>query len=131
MTDDLVQFLRARLDETAAKARAHRQASADWYYDDSAKEIRDRVNSGTVAFVPAHADAEHIARHDPARVLAEVDAKRQIVARYERAMDNRRAHPADLASAGAFLALHGAVKLLGLPYADHPNYRPEWAPDPA
>ena len=72
--------------------------------------------------------AAHIAEHDPARVLREIDAKRQLVERYERAMENRRAHPDDLASAGALLALHGAVKLLALPYADRPGYRNEWRP---
>lgn len=70
--------------------------------------------------------AEHIVRHDPARVLREIDAKRQLIERYERAMENRRAHPDDLASAGALLALHGAVKLLALPYAEKPGYRAEW-----
>jgi hypothetical protein len=72
--------------------------------------------------------AAHIAEHDPARVLREIDAKRQLVERYERAMENRRAHPDDLASAGALLALHGAVKLLALPYADRSGYRDEWRP---
>ena len=72
--------------------------------------------------------AAHIAEHDPARVLREIEAKRQLVERYERAMENRRAHPDDLASAGALLALHGAVKLLALPYADRPGYRDEWRP---
>jgi hypothetical protein len=55
-------------------------------------------------------------------VLREIDAKRQLVERYERAMENRRVHPDDLASAGALLALHGAVRLLALPYADRPGY---------
>lgn len=72
--------------------------------------------------------ARHAVAHDPARVLREINAKRQLVERYERAMENRRAHPDDLASAGALLALHGAVKLLALPYADRPGYREEWRP---
>jgi hypothetical protein len=69
-----------------------------------------------------------MARHDPARVLREIDSKRKLLERYERAMENRRAHPKDLASAGALLALHGAVELLALPYADRPGYREGWAP---
>lgn len=86
-----------------------------------------------VAMVPAVGDqdmsrwiGQHIARHDPDRVLAEVEAKRRVVEDYERKLDNRRAHPDDLGSAGAFLALHGTVKLLAAVYADHPDYDPAW-----
>jgi hypothetical protein len=74
------------------------------------------------------AAAGHIIRHDPARVLAEVAAKRRILDEYERAFERRRAHPDDMASAGALLALHGAVKLLALPFADRPGFREEWRP---
>lgn len=62
-------------------------------------------------------DAEHIARHNPARVLREIDAKRRIVDRY------------------AWLREHGdtggaawVLPLLALPYADRPGYREEWRP---
>lgn len=68
------------------------------------------------------ADAAFIAEHDPARVLREIDAKREVVKQYERAFENRRAHPDDLASAGALLALHGAVKALALAYSHRPGY---------
>lgn len=49
----------------------------------------------------------HIARHDPARVLAECEAKRRIV-------DESRSRL--------------AMRLVALPYADHPDYREEWKP---
>lgn len=59
----------------------------------------------------------HQCRHDPARMLAEVEAKRRVVDRY------------------AWLREHGdtgdaawVLPLLGLPYADHPDYRPAWRP---
>lgn len=71
---------------------------------------------------------QHYSRWDPARVLAECAAKRRVVGRYEGSLANRHAHPNDLASAGSVLALLGAVKLLALPYANHPDYRPEWWP---
>lgn len=121
MTADLVQFLRARLDED--EQTAHAAGGTWWAPPDLPGQVHDSGGVNIEAKLPSF--AVHIARHDPARVLAEVDAKRQIVDSYERAMANRRAHPDDLASAGAFLALHGAVKLLVLPYTDHP----EWAPD--
>lgn len=61
----------------------------------------------------------HIVRHDPARVLAEVEAKRRIV--------DVCAEPDDNGYDVAMMVL----PLLALPYADHPDWRPEWAPDPA
>ncbi|MFI5985061.1 DUF6221 family protein [Streptomyces sp. NPDC051555] len=125
--DDLMQFLRARLDETATKARTHRQASASWYYDDAAGEIRDETNSGTVAFVPSAADAQHIAEHDPARILAEVDAK-EVLLRV-----HGPAHDCAADRDGVDCATEEepclVLRLLALPYALHPAHRPEWAPN--
>jgi hypothetical protein len=60
--------------------------------------------------------AGHIARWDPARVLAEVDAKRQIL---------------DLATDVTEMSHDTAdtmIRLLALPYADRPGYREEWRP---
>lgn len=112
---DLVQWLTAQLDEDE---RILREANTS-----------PEMVTGIPRSYAAAPVALHIAEFaDPARVLREIDAKRQLLARYERAMENRRAHPDDLASAGALLALHGAVKLLALPYADKPGYREEWSP---
>jgi hypothetical protein len=115
VVDDLVRWLRAQLDEEAARAQR-------------------AVDGSRNAFVSADEDVEPLLFDDdgafvlPARVLREIDAKRKLLDRYERAMENRRAHPDDLASAGALLALHGAVKLLALPYADREGYEEGWAP---
>lgn len=94
--DDLVQFLRARLDEDDQAARA-----AAWDEDMAAKWRAGSTPYGGVQGAPrwyvedAYEDAvvsrvdpqgsedqgvaQHIARHDPARVLAEVDAKREML----------------------------------------------------
>ena len=80
----------------------------------------------TAEEVPA-AVAGHIARHDPARVLAEVDAKRRMLAIH---------HPyvpepdqACLGCAGGIVWTDCPVlRLLALPYASHPDYRAEWRP---
>ena len=100
----------------------------------------------------------HIARHDPARVLAEVQAKRRIVELHKpteeivewfdapetgRAAVCPSCHPAEptpwdppvgagIRPAG-FIAAYvlapcPTLCLLALPYADHPDYRPEWRP---
>ena len=60
-------------------------------------------------------NAAHIARHDPARVLAECAAKRRIVEGMQ------PFGPIDDINAEEIFAL------LALPYADHPDYRQEWA----
>jgi len=85
---------------------------------------------------PGGAAAEHAARFDPERVLAECSAKRGIV------LACRETRP-DLAFLGARphgmadfpLSPHDqhqlaalTLALLALPYADHHDYLPEWRP---
>lgn len=80
-------------------------------------ELRDSKNAGTVAYIPHAADRDHIARWDPARVLAEVDAKR----RQLDAFDEYGTHDTwDL--------IDTTLRLLAIPYAGHPDYQKEWAP---
>src|SRR5690606_17844004 len=75
----------------------------------------------------ANANGAHIARHDPARVLAECQAKRAIVEhilvqmRDEPTMTRGRAHRG-LTPWAYTLRLFAAV------YADHPDYQEEWRP---
>ncbi|MFK0222210.1 DUF6221 family protein [Streptomyces vinaceus] len=140
MSAALLAFLHARLAEDAQAAAAasdgpwtpwrgksllHGLGQLEHAVMLPGQGVGSRASIATASWM----DSEHIARHHPARVLAEVEAKRQLVDRYERVLEDRRVHPDDLALAGALLALHGAVKLLALPYADHPDYLPELAPD--
>jgi len=113
---DLIDFLRARLDEDEAIARA---AYGNRWDTDTADSPGDRwVLSEDMHLMEADAGtATHAARHDPARVLREVGARRRIVDRY------------------AWLREHGdtggaawVLPLLAVPYAAHPGYRPEWVP---
>lgn len=118
---DLVQFLRDRLDEDEAMARAC-AGDGSWkashiaiYGPDLAPEVR-----------------EHMARHDPARTLAEVDAKRQLLrdlegAEFTLSRTGAGTPPRDLMT-GAVNLLRRTVHLLALSYADHPDYREEWRP---
>jgi hypothetical protein len=68
------------------------------------------------------ARGQHIARlAAPARVLAECEAKRRIV-------DNMAAYVAIVPSHPiADVALH-TLRVLALPYADHPDYDEAWRP---
>jgi Family of unknown function (DUF6221) len=118
----LVAFLRARLDEdeTAAKQAAG-ESPAPWaedYGDLKAADgelIVDGVGYGGAAW---HLYAvEHIARHDPARVLREVEAKRAILDLYEAAAIH------DDTSLGV-ATLRTVVKALAAVYRDHPDFDP-------
>ncbi|WP_413104527.1 DUF6221 family protein [Streptomyces sp. Inha503] len=82
-------------------------------------------------------DAEHIARHHPTRVLAEIEAKRRLMAEvfsYEAKIDGEWGcgHSADDIAAGLCPETDPseitALRLLALCYADHPDHRDEWRP---
>ncbi|RKN61878.1 hypothetical protein D7231_31900 [Streptomyces klenkii] len=153
--DDLIAFVRARLDEDEAAAQAAcEHASASWHVgglnDPEAADTvlmwppnpraaeferrkglpvtSDRWDGIQMADIPGL--ALHIARHDPERVLREIWAKRRVLRDYE---DVQRAlkvagpgtPPHDLVS-GAANILSQMLHLLALPYADHPDYREEW-----
>lgn len=139
MTADLVAFLRGRLDEDEHTARA---ASGNQWLSDAGDSPADAwiLNEDMHLAEVDPPTAEHIARHDPARVLAEVDAKRRIIAWHSTPHTlvdgfcvedtGPRTHQgeADCACCGY---PNGCltVRLLVLPYSSHPDYRPEWAPE--
>ncbi|MDJ0460619.1 DUF6221 family protein [Streptomyces sp. H27-C3] len=79
---DLHAWITQQVDRTETTARGHQQASPTWAYDDLAREVRDQVNSGTVAFAPHQGDGEHIALHDPSAVLRRCAADRRILDRH-------------------------------------------------
>lgn len=74
----LTEFLAARLDEDEAAAREASQAigSGEWGHG------QRQVRSVTLTLVAETAADRHIARHDPARVLREVAAKRRVLERH-------------------------------------------------
>lgn len=64
--------------------------------------------------------ATHIARHDPARVVREIAAKRQMLEEAERIWNSR--------VVGVSNAALNIARLLALPYAGRNGYRSEWRP---
>ena len=135
----LTDFLLARIDEDEAVAlnALHPDAKGipgEWvtehygsqYHDepDRCHIAEDRAGHyWTVAHEVSIPNAEHMARHDPARVLAECEVKRRIV---DLAREARETDGAGYATADAYM--RDVLRLLALPYAEHPDYRDEWKP---
>ncbi|MEV0726000.1 DUF6221 family protein [Micromonospora purpureochromogenes] len=133
MADDLVTWLRALLDEDERDARA---VEGDGVWDVPSTGVVQLGGVGDLdglVMAPRNV-AHHMATHDPARVLADVDAKRHIL----------DAHPLEGPSkyvpfqyCGTCQDGDGIVtapapcptqRALALPYADRPGYRDEWKP---
>ena len=147
---DLVAFLEARFadDERDARAAAAANpgaAATRWVAEQvdhrSSTGLRgkawavvpERVKGVAIAISPSGVRplcVTHIGRHDPARVLAEAEAKRMIMEEHgiecpgEEFQHCRVCH--DYSRHDATRAPCRTLRLLALPYADHENYREEW-----
>lgn len=125
--DDLVQFLRARLDEEQTEAEA--ASPGPWTVNAEGDEVL-AVDGIAVADGFAlsgrqlRATTAHIARHDPDAVLRRVEAWRRLLFQFEQRGNSVRAVVAP-SSGGVW---DDMLRLLALPYADHDDYRPEWRP---
>lgn len=182
MSDELVAFLKARLDEDEQVARSATQGPWFWAQRDLSSfphqgdtELladepttvwrscayyctwsgQDNLHRG-VSGQPGHehrqvtqvvsawghdewgidvseADAGHIVRHDPARVLTEVAAKRRIIELHSTWLlfDEDGVEQPDEHTCSHCLEDHPCMtlQLLALPYAGHESYCAEWAPD--
>jgi hypothetical protein len=130
MTDALVQFIRDRLDEEKrdAHAAADGAPGADWgVMADDIEQVLTSTSNGVThtPLVQFGADdpvavLTHIARHDPARVLTGIEAKRRLVD------DMAKIVGGDYIDDGEPVLAEWVLLLLALPYADHPDYREEW-----
>jgi Family of unknown function (DUF6221) len=129
--DDLVTWFRTQLDDDERVAREAADGdSGRWFVGDKwnvycAEDLTpddDQESNELVVYGNFKDQSEHIARWDPARVLAEVDAKRRIL---DRLRDERGFYRDDIASGTA----EPVIRLLALPLADRPGYLDEWRPD--
>lgn len=148
----LVAFLRACLDEDEQTARA--ATPGPWVSGSGNDHLVETVVYGQAVWPSGnltHAcdteysgrripNAAHIARHDPARVVADVDAKRRVIdlhspvtlrggagAKYFDTTTVCRSCEPPQFPEHAFPC--PTLRLLALPYREHPDYQPEWAPD--
>lgn len=102
-SDDLVVWLRAQLDQDEQIARAaHGRNWLDddeWVLDEDAHILEGQPSN-----------TRHAARHDPAFAIADIRAKRRLLAEAKRAQTDY------------------IVRLLASAYADRDGYRNEWRP---
>ena len=140
MTDDLVAFLAARLDEDEAAARAAMGAS------DGIWGIRGNISPRAAStVVTARGEFEtgspdealHIGFHDPARVLREVEAKRRITALHHPVFEDYV--DGDGIERGSYQCAEDeppgspdywpcrTIRAIAAIYSDHPDYRQEWS----
>lgn len=132
---DLVQWLRAQLDEDERIARAATQG--DWVWSREFVTPPGYHHRTVGPLEPG--DAAYMTTWAPARVLREVDAKRQLIARggpfCTSDCDAPGNEPMDPETDWTTplehhldCAAYKAAAVLALPYADRPGYREEWRP---
>ncbi|MFF6829617.1 DUF6221 family protein [Streptomyces longwoodensis] len=127
--DELVVWLRAQLDEDERIARS----ASDGPWKPGVRSGLDVVEGdGWTVCDASDVDVVHIAAHDPARVLREIDAKRQLLALHQEKQE--QGYGTDLCAECGFGEVSqsyypcATLRLLTLPYADRPGYREEWRP---
>lgn len=157
---DLVDFVRARLDDDEATAavitpggfapaqwRPERSRNGRWVrlhtwlrQNNQAAGTEQRDSEAVVITANERAEWAHIARHDPAAVLAEVEAKRALLATDDTPFCTSGCWrpdqtPKDPDSGWTVVIPHHydcmayyIAQVLALPYASHPDYQEEWRP---
>jgi hypothetical protein len=124
MTADLAQFLRARLDEEKLAAEEALKRTT----------ISRRMIGGEMVEVATQPPEWRRSAWSPKRVLAEVDAKRQIIDWHLRqcTCEPCTADGDDMPNTGRTEGGFGddcpTLRLLALPHASHPDFREEWRP---
>jgi hypothetical protein len=118
----LVEFLQARLIEDELMAVAAIDGSPSWQTHYDFRDVKDDQGHYVVQAENVHPSLEqagHIARHSPARVLREVEAKRLVIADYLRYDADgdllRRAVTEDI------------LRALCSVYSEHPDYNHAWS----
>lgn len=153
MTSPITDFITACLDADEAAARAWPADQHDWKaagsrYLSYASGCGERVGAVNVGgdyygweriYIKSDLDDDlsgYLARHDPARVLREVEAKRAILADHqikapyeiERGDEDfgcERCYSDELGVLG--FGYCPTLKALAAVWSDHPDYRKEWA----
>ncbi|WP_203828748.1 DUF6221 family protein [Actinoplanes palleronii] len=107
--DDLIAFVRARLDEDERKIAAMEREERRVQTAPIFQSHPPNWLAGVDIFVSSK------------RWRAEVEAKRRILQLHDATED-------PTISADAWVVMGKAIKMLALPYASHPDYREKWRP---
>lgn len=139
---NIAEFITARLDEDERAIAAVLRNAPAWTVDDDATGweqgftgvVNDKGRA--VAAVVGGYAAAHIARHDPTRVLADIDAKRKLIMEafyYAAKIDGEWGCGC---SAQVIAAGHcheerpedqPVLRILATCWSNHPDYKPSWA----
>jgi hypothetical protein len=106
---ELVEFITARLKEDERIATAAADPGGPHWPDADGEMWTSQL--------------VHARRHDPARVLREVEAKHLTMEEHDPAHDPCDAHDGNFETIPC-----PTLCLLALPYVDHSDYREEWRP---
>ena len=129
----LTEFLLARIaeDEEAARRGISGQADPENGWGLAQYQgVAGLTLTPHVGHIHERVQGEHIIRWHPARVLAECEAKRRIVERHRGFGFDEEWAPEGYCGEceGTLSSPCATLRLLALPYADHPDYREEWRP---
>jgi uncharacterized protein DUF6221 len=126
--NDLIAFWSARLAEEEAVANAATPGAWMVATGNSGDVIVEQSGGGhLVADFPRcisdhgdwrRVDAAHVACHDPASALRDVEADRGLIAAHENVPE----------FSDPWIGLDLAVRIRAKRFSSHPDYRPEWAP---
>jgi Family of unknown function (DUF6221) len=141
---ELAAFLAARLDEDEAAAKATAPSGGRYQWHAGTDYPGTGSPGAPVHWVTSDPDpaavaeaygleprtgrqvAGHIARHDPARVLREVEAKRRIIDHHKPVRHEGRTMCHSCLGAVTFWPCP-TLQHLAAVWSDHPDYRQEWA----
>jgi hypothetical protein len=142
---EIAEFVKARIAEDIAAARSATagpwttsgpDSIAQWVIFDGEwsvaeataydhdRPLSNRPGARGPGYIDPDANAAHIARWNPARVLAELSAKRDIVDGCVRAV-SYETNEFNRHMLGERLRL-AVLAPMSAPYSDHPDYRQEW-----
>lgn len=116
----LSEFLEARIHDDECLARMafadHNDNGPHWSEPWSGAVDLSGDPSSELLLCNDSGVSRHIVNFDPARVLAECEAKRGIVSRHTSCDDSSYGEPCE------------DLRDIALPYADHPDYLQKWKP---
>lgn len=115
---ELIRWLGEQFDEDERVAKEAGARSLRWRL---ARPLDDEEMGDAGLLRPL--ELKHAERHDPARVLLDIDAKRDLLRFAVGIHDHHEAF-----TTGVAARLEATLRLFALAYADRPGYREEWRP---